>query len=310
MGFPMKRTTKIPHGSPNQLRQQHRTTTTTTITRSFHAAVLALSSLAVSFLVLFATGGNTKFVSGAMITKTAASTSTTSGLASAKRVFCFGDSLTAGTSPPESALFPYGQHLSEALGERSAAAASTADVRWRGFPGWTASTLLTDAGLRGFLDRAAAENGGDDGAQPPPLDLVVVLAGTNDLAYATESGEIFESIRGIHEVARARGCPTIALGIPPSDWQSRSEPARSLAGDVNRRLESWAATTTTTKPKTTFVPFPIRDFDRSSGFWSPDGLHFSPRGYRAIGRSLAPIVGDLLWKPGGGGGGGEEEEAR
>lgn len=226
-----------------------------------------------------------------------------------KRVFCFGDSLTAGTSPPERSLFPYAKHLSEALAKLPVHDEEPAPkVEWKGFPGWTSSSLLTDAGFEGLLDltqkqrleelKQVSGNGEtlSSSSSIPPFDLVVILAGTNDLAYASESEPIFESIKGIHEAALKRGCQTIALGIPTSGWQSQSESARALAGAVNKQLAYWAEAGGS--PKTTFVPFPIQSFDRSSGLWSPDGLHFSPSGYELVGKSLAPIVANILWKGG------------
>jgi lysophospholipase L1-like esterase len=43
-----------------------------------------------------------------------------------------------------------------------------------------------------------------------------------------------------------------------------------------------------------YVPFPIETYDPTSGYWSPDGLHFSPEGYKFIGESLAPIIANIL----------------
>jgi lysophospholipase L1-like esterase len=222
-----------------------------------------------------------------------------------KRVFCFGDSLTAGTSPPGYENHPYALDLERALGPLGPEEGGGVKISWKGFPGWTSSSLLTDAGFSSVLSAAAeqrtneAEQAEKPSPPPPPFDLVVVLAGTNDLAYSFESEEIFDSIRGIHEMALVLGCSTIALGIPPSGWQAQSESARALADSVNEKLASWAEAP---KPKTramtttTYVPFPIRSFDRSSDLWSPDGLHFSKSGYEFMGTSLAPIVAEILWR--------------
>ena len=44
--------------------------------------------------------------------------SSTTQSSDAIRIFCFGDSLTAGTSPPEFATYPYAPHLEAALHDR------------------------------------------------------------------------------------------------------------------------------------------------------------------------------------------------
>jgi len=92
-----------------------------------------------------------------------------------KRIFCFGDSLTAGTAPPLDGLYPYGKMLESELGENFV-------VRWRGLPGWTAQTMVEylDDGTVGLR---AAVNGIDN----PPLSLVIILAGTNDIGFLTSS---------------------------------------------------------------------------------------------------------------------------
>lgn len=225
-----------------------------------------------------------------------------------KHVFCFGDSLTAGTSPPERAEHPYGKHLLDALQSHGPPGASgvdgtpTATVEWLGLPGWTATSLLKELDLKGELgqtarDRREREEGGtaaaSSAAGAPPFDLVIILAGTNDLAYETKPWQIVSAIQDIHSIAHGLGCPTMALGIPPSGYQSQSEQARLLARSVNDALKSWAENEC--PYDTRYVPYPIEDFDRSTGFWSPDGLHFSPEGYKFVADALAPIVAEILW---------------
>lgn len=232
----------------------------------------------------------TSFFSTAMIShnaKTAVRQNSKTAL-SVGKIFCFGDSLTAGTSPPNYDLFPYAKHLDEAI----KGSGKNAEVRWKGYPGWTSSQLLTDAGFSSFLDAAAAQQQEDEKASfVPPIDLVLILAGTNDMAYSTDSQAIFESIRKIHEVAHSKGCPTVALGIPPSGYQSQQKAAQLLAADINTKLESWASSSIGTK----FIPYPVTKFDRDSGMWAPDGLHLSPKGYQTVGESLAPDVVKLIW---------------
>ena len=49
-----------------------------------------------------------------------------------RRILCYGDSLTAGTSPPFNELLPYGPYLETEL---NASIEEEVVVRWRGLPG-------------------------------------------------------------------------------------------------------------------------------------------------------------------------------
>ena len=199
-----------------------------------------------------------------------------SGLA-AQRVFCYGDSLTAGTSPPLDDLYPYAPTLEQALG------ASNAIVRHRGLPGATAEMMLQYAddeqrGLRSLLKRS----------QP---SLAIILAGTNDLGYNSESTPIVSAVCALHELAHALEIPTLAVGIPPSAYQTMQSEAAELANMVNRELRGWCLDRT---DRCFYVDHPVTSWSRGDARWAPDGLHFSAEGYRATGQGLAPFVAERL----------------
>ena len=203
-----------------------------------------------------------------------------------QKVFCFGDSLTAGDSPPHYEKYPFAPHLEKNLRSNKNGNFDSALVRWKGFPGWTAENLLTEGDLPGSIDNIIEKAGS--------LDLVIILAGTNDLGFNRDSDEIFHSIRKLHEISHDRGVKTLALGIPPSAWQSQSKSAMDCADAVNSRIQAWANSSDDLLSLVTFDHFPIKKFDAQSGYWSGDGLHFSPEGYRHIGESLGSIVAHIL----------------
>ena len=116
------------------------------------------------------------------------------------RVLCYGDSLTAGTSPPLGTLHPYAPQLEAAIGP-------SVLVRHRGLPGATAAAMLQWAddeqrGLRSLLRKSSPS-------------LAIILAGTNDLGYHSESAPIVDALRGLHEQCHALDVPSLAVGIPP-----------------------------------------------------------------------------------------------
>jgi lysophospholipase L1-like esterase len=195
------------------------------------------------------------------------------------RVFCYGDSLTAGTVPGDFELYPYAPHLEKSLRERNRV---NAIVRHRGLPGWTASNLLdnvnSDQGLATGL-RAGA-----------PIALAIILAGTNDLGYEMEPTAIVKSILGLHKVCFDEGVQhTIAIGIPSSGYQQADAEAGRRAQAVNKALEDFCKS----EARATYVPFPF-DFARNNDKWAGDRLHFSSIGYQTLGTSLAPIVEKIL----------------
>lgn len=218
------------------------------------------------------------------------------------KIFCFGDSLTQGTSPPSFQEYPYSKHLEYTL---NSIAINNDDqqteqymVRHYGKPGWTAKQLASSEGnLSPLLDRIQSSTN-----EYP--SIVIILAGTNDLAYCSSENQchdIFQSITKIHEICHKKNIDTIALSIPSSAWQSSYKNAAFYSKSINEKIETWAmetktlATTTEKKcPIAHFVEFPIVAYVRSSGYWATDGLHFSPEGYSFIGKSLAPLVKNVM----------------
>jgi lysophospholipase L1-like esterase len=223
------------------------------------------------------------------LTKQFFSSGTTAAVTTNSRVFnilCYGDSLTAGTSPPGAEYYPYASYLEQALKDKGL---ENVLVRHRGLPGWTTHQMLKDldheeTGLRSAIKGAIEQD------PVAGVSLVILLAGTNDLAQHITAGEIASNVRALHVVSYATGVPrTLAIGIPPSGYQWWEESAAALAGKINGKLKEWVSQ----EDKASYhaSPFP---FERGGENWAPDTLHFSPRGYQVFGESLAPIVKQIL----------------
>lgn len=200
------------------------------------------------------------------------------------RVFAFGDSLTAGTSGYE--LYPYTTYLESAIREKKALHGKEVIVRHRGLPGWTAKEMLNNlddgrAGLRSAIR----------GIQNPPLSLVIILAGTNDMGYGFGEQEITENILKLHQVCFDDGVQrTIAIGIPPSGYQSVNADAARLAASINLNIKEFCQAN---PQRASFHPFPFQ-FEQGGENWNADTLHFSQKGYETLGESLVDIVIDSL----------------
>jgi lysophospholipase L1-like esterase len=193
------------------------------------------------------------------------------------RIFCYGDSLTAGTSPPEFQEYPYAPHLERLL-------KGAAMVRHRGLPGWVTQQLLEDQnGQYGLVTALKTAS---------PVSIAILLAGTNDLGYS-EAPTILDNIVKLHKLCYDQGIlHTVAIGIPPSAYQSMNVEAAAKAHDVNQGLAQYCSFE---EKRAMYVPFPF-SFEQNDDKWSPDGLHFSPKGYQILGESLAPIVQEILQK--------------
>jgi lysophospholipase L1-like esterase len=199
------------------------------------------------------------------------------------RIFCYGDSLTAGTNNGGWELHPYAPHLEAGLKEQG----RQVTVRHRGLPGWTAANMVANLDDSTTGLRSALRNVRDD----PPISVVVLLAGTNDLGYGESEEQITNHIWKLHEASWETGVPrTIAIGIPPSGYQSMVEEARNKALQINSRLEKACANN---HPRATFMPFPF-EFERGGENWDPDSLHLSPMGYQVLGKSLVPVIERIL----------------
>lgn len=130
------------------------------------------------------------------------------------------------------------------------------------------------------------------------LDLIILMAGTNDLyrlARATanhmhpeDADEVTTNLLALHEMAIQNGVThTIAVGVPPSRISDSVPAVARVTEEINQNLERHAAQEDTM----TYVPFPI-EFDMESSEWSADGIHLSCHGYAELGQALVePVLG-------------------
>jgi len=200
------------------------------------------------------------------------------------RILCFGDSLTAGFYANGTKFAPYG----DTLGEQLHAAGINAQLLINGQSGHKASRMLdeldssrtvdivgrTGKGLRHLLETKG------------PQDLVIIMAGTNDLGARRAVRDTFRDVCQLHAVCHEHGIPTIA--VAPATPCAAAQ--KQLAG----LLEKWVETQTHVYGylnAEVLVP-------RSNGvFWDPDRLHFSPQGSKQLGHGLCEAVLNLpeLW---------------
>lgn len=211
------------------------------------------------------------------------------------RVLCYGDSLTAGFADGGCAFEPYGRALAEAM----AGLGTPCEVSVCGLSGKTASEMVAgmDSGLTDMmgnwgkgLRRALREDG--------PFDLVVIMAGTNDIGYGHRPEEIVKDVRQLHVACHELGVKTCLL--PPPSAPCGDAPWHATRRQAKQRMEEFAESMSSIAcviDPSTIVPAIAGSAASGASMWDPDKLHFSPVGSRCLGKELAPRILASLQRP-------------
>jgi lysophospholipase L1-like esterase len=211
------------------------------------------------------------------------------------RILCYGDSLTAGFCSKGKHFEPYGPFLARAL----QAAGIECEVIVCGLSGLTAQDMLRHLksssveDITGQIGRGLAHFLEDEEHQ----DLVVLMAGTNDLAVdKPEARSVFERVRQLHEACHARGVPTVAL-TPAAPLPARHRAARL---ELGRLLAEWRRSTPGVVALADCEELVPRTSQRGRELWDPDDIHMNPEGSRTFGHRLLQVVKGALAHASGG----------
>ncbi|KAK4197794.1 SGNH hydrolase-type esterase domain-containing protein [Triangularia verruculosa] len=204
------------------------------------------------------------------------------------RILCFGDSLTAGYSDLGCIYHPYhakmGQMLAMAFPDHDITIVERGDI---------GDTVKT-----GFLTRMQeclppSKNKSDK----PPYDWVIVLGGTNDIAFAVPPQDIFKKLTEVWDVPLRRGCKVLALTVPDvmspeGKLKTRGDADRKVLNDLiieyhkpNLHVYDLHDALSLTKMSPT---------DRKK--YRNDHVHFTPTGYDLIGNKVGMALVGLLVK--------------
>mmetsp|Transcript_124757 Transcript_124757/g.216313 ORF Transcript_124757/g.216313 Transcript_124757/m.216313 type:complete len:691 (+) Transcript_124757:81-2153(+) len=224
------------------------------------------------------------------------------GMARGCRILCYGDSLTAGFCANGLRYEPYGDTLSESLNMGGA----SCEVGVCGLVGHTAETMITELSHASVRDIVGRPGKGLVRIleEDRPIDLVVLMVGTNDLGKGTHPQDIADDICALHTECHARGVPTISLA-PPTGISMQRGWARSnreqLADILSVRIGARVGAA-----DGVLAHFDAEELlPRSHGnkHWEPDEIHFSAAGSIELGKLLAawilPAVLDAFCQKGG-----------
>jgi lysophospholipase L1-like esterase len=212
----------------------------------------------------------------------------------AYRILCYGDSLTAGFCANGQLFEPYGRSLAEALSEATDGA--LCEVSVCGLSGSMATEMvanLDDAAARdvcGIAGKGLRAILRDEVVLP---DLVLIMAGTNDLGKNRRPEAVLDDLRQLHAVCHSFGVPTVALPPPPAPSQPGTAWDRARR-QLHELLAAWARSS---EAVAAFISSDelVPATGRGSGMsWDSDGLHLAPPGSQKLGRLLAPLLAPLL----------------
>lgn len=189
----------------------------------------------------------------------------------AMRILGFGDSLTAGTPGYEPG---YGGDVRSQYGFwilESARREGVTAIQFhnQGVPGELATMMKPR--LRRILSRES-------------YDIVVIMAGSNDLGWGYEPDTIYEALADLWSESTTLGIKTIACTIPPIG--SRIPHHQYIQSKLNSRILSEGS-----RFPLVLIADVFSHLSDSQGilvpqFDSGDGLHLSIDGYRQIGEML------------------------
>mmetsp|Transcript_44397 Transcript_44397/g.105164 ORF Transcript_44397/g.105164 Transcript_44397/m.105164 type:complete len:361 (-) Transcript_44397:208-1290(-) len=199
------------------------------------------------------------------------------------RILCYGDSLTAGWCGGGTTFEPYGPHLADSLQQLGI----NCEVSHCGLCGFRATEMEAAAHSSVTQPDSAGHVGSglayilDSQACP---DVVIIMAGTNDMAKGKDIGKALRSTRKLHSMCHSRGVPTVALAPPFHDHR------KSLL--YAKLLSSWCRYQ---EDVLTFIN-PEDLVPRSAGgaYWGSDALHLTQAGYKAFGQSLAQALHSIF----------------
>lgn len=114
-------------------------------------------------------------------------------------------------------------------------------------------------------------------------DVVVIIAGVNDIYAGQPASDVIEQLRGMYDRAREHGIRVVAGSIIPYNTATPDQNARM------REVNEWIRGVAAAVPGIDFVD--TRAAAAAAGdpdrlFESPDELHPSPEGYRRMARAI------------------------
>ncbi|KAL9065545.1 MAG: hypothetical protein Q9161_008149 [Pseudevernia consocians] len=193
------------------------------------------------------------------------------------RILCFGDSLTAGYTRYGWEFHPYADHLRAGL----QLSLSTPDIE------------VDVAGLSGdqvqgsYLRRIKAKCADTE----TPYDWIIVMGGTNDLAWGRPPDTIYEGLKKVWKVALDTGANVLALNVLEAEGSEDAE--NSERNSLNNKIDNHQEDRYYSFDLYSAIRYTGIDKDLRKKLWD-DGLHLTSEGYKVMGDVIAVRMFELL----------------
>ncbi|KAL9598079.1 MAG: hypothetical protein Q9219_004710 [cf. Caloplaca sp. 3 TL-2023] len=195
------------------------------------------------------------------------------------RILCFGDSLTAGYSGFGYFHYPYAKQVREKLKEHLPDTDAIVDVS--GLSGDTVTNGQYLKRMKGMCTKA----------DHAPYDWVIVLGGTNDLAWSERADRIYEALKKVWTVALDCGANVLAASVLEAEHTTGDVVQRRK--ELNSLIESHQEDRLHYLDLCTAVPYFTMNDTMREMIWD-DGLHLTMDGYEMMGEAVAAKLLELL----------------
>ena len=204
-----------------------------------------------------------------------------------RRILCYGDSLTAGFCQRGSKFVPYATTLQAKL---ATLGLQNVTIDHFGFSGWTTQQLLKNIEADILTDFAGKTGPGLSKAfRRQSYDLLILMAGTNDLGYGFTNQDITDNLQALIQIALDANTAVLNIGIPDSGYIFNNINVKVKRDQINEKLSNLAQS----HDLLTYIDAPIQ-YTEDSEEYDTDTLHFSESGYQRFGERLGETVFQIL----------------
>eukprot|EP01083_Nonionella_stella_P067073 177159_1 len=210
-------------------------------------------------------------------------------------ILCFGASLVAGfykdwdnwyldeeTQKPNATFYsPFSNTLQSLIISNFKMDKSELNIVTRGVPGQCAVNMMDR------LNKCLKEH------KNIQFDLVMICAGTNDIAWVKDTQKIIDKIIEMHAFCHTNGIKSVIITIPECERQN--DAVIQKRNEINNSLKQYADS----NPNNVMLfdlysklKYHCLDTEKKELYWN-DGLHFTPVGYKYWGQMIYQFL--LPW---------------
>ncbi len=203
-----------------------------------------------------------------------------------KRALILGDSNTWGSNPSGpryDATIRWGSQIDQALPDITVIEDGLIGRR----------TDLGAGKLLDNIDRAVSSDLPTLVSQHMPLDLVIIMLGTNDLSGESvpEPETVARSVFSLARILRAGGVGKVLVLSPPPLTEPATGALGHLFGKAQPVSEQLADAYKRLSKKTGIAMFDVSSVTRADG---RDGVHLTANAHSKLSRALIPVVSNIL----------------